>query len=107
MRRLGMQEADIAITAGGTTVYELCACGTPSVCYVMADNQMPNARALAREGLMLYGGDVRQGHWQEEVFVRLDRLLADAGLRKEMAAGMQRLVDGKGADRIARALWRL
>ena len=34
-----MQEADIAITAGGTTVYELCACGTPSVCYVMADNQ--------------------------------------------------------------------
>ncbi len=102
-----MQEADIAITAGGTTVYELCACGTPSVCYVMADNQMPNARALAREGLMLYGGDVRQGHWQEEVFVRLDRLLADAGLRKEMAAGMQRLVDGKGADRIARALWRL
>lgn len=102
-----MQEADIAITAGGTTVYELCACGTPAVCYVMADNQMPNARALAREGLMLYGGDVRQGHWQEEVFVRLDRLLADAGLRKEMAAGMQQLVDGKGADRIARALWRL
>ena len=102
-----MQEADIAITAGGTTVYELCACGTPAVCYVMADNQMPNARALAREGLMLYGGDVRQGHWQEEVFVRLDRLLADAGLRKEMAAGMQQLVDGKGADRIARALQRL
>lgn len=102
-----MQEADISVTAGGTTVYELCACGTPSICYIMADNQIQNAQALAREGLMLYGGDVRQENWQKGLFDQLDCLLADGGLRRDMAARMQQLVDGKGANRIAEALQRL
>lgn len=35
-----MQKADIAISAGGFTLYELCACGTPTITYCMADNQM-------------------------------------------------------------------
>lgn len=102
-----MQEADLAITAGGTAVYELCACGTPSVCYILADNQIQNARSLAREGLMLYGGDVRREGWQEGLLQELDRLLSDGKLRRKMAAGMQKLVDGRGADRIAEALQRL
>lgn len=102
-----MQEADIAITAGGTTVYELCACGTPSVCYILADNQIQNARAMAGEGLMLYGGDVRNEGWLEELLCQLDCLLADENLREDMAANMQQLVDGKGADRIAEAIRRL
>ena len=55
-----MQEADLAISAGGTTLYELCAVGTPTICYSMADNQLDNVRQFEKDGLMYYAGDARQ-----------------------------------------------
>lgn len=102
-----MQAADLAVTAGGTTLYELCACGTPSVCYVLADNQIRNAQTFAEKGLMLYGGDVRQEGWLAQVLGQMGRLVQDRALRENMAEKMQRLVDGRGAERIAEALGRL
>lgn len=99
-----MQAADLAVTAGGTTVYELCACGTPSVCYVLADNQLQNVQALTGAGLMLFGGDVREAGGVVGMLRQIDRLLADAFLRAEMSRRMQQLVDGKGAARIAEAI---
>lgn len=103
LKRL-MLEADIAITAGGTSVYELCACGTPSVCYILADNQIRNAEAFTGRGLMLSGGDVRCALWQGVLLEQLKRLMADWELRAKMAERMQELIDGKGAMRIAKAL---
>lgn len=34
-----MLRSDIAISSGGSTLYELCACGTPTLAFIMADNQ--------------------------------------------------------------------
>lgn len=102
-----MQTADLAVTAGGTTTYELCACGTPSVCYILADNQIQNARTLAEKGLMLFGGDVRKGSGISEILRQIDCLTADADLRKEMSEKMRQLVDGRGAERIAKAILEL
>ncbi|NLV76359.1 MAG: UDP-2,4-diacetamido-2,4,6-trideoxy-beta-L-altropyranose hydrolase, partial [Tissierellia bacterium] len=31
---------DLAISAGGNTLYELCACGIPTIAIIIADNQL-------------------------------------------------------------------
>lgn len=102
-----MMEADLAVTAGGTTTYELCACGTPSICYILADNQIQNARTLAEKGLMLFGGDVRKDERVSEIVRQLGRLSGNRELRQAMSRNMQLLVDGKGAQRIAEAVLNL
>lgn len=99
-----MLAADLAVTAGGTTTYELCACGTPSVCYILADNQIQNARTLAEKGFMLFGGDVREKDGFAGIIQQFERLSKDMFLRKEMSEKMQQLVDGRGAERIAQAI---
>ena len=103
MRAL-MLQADLAITAGGTTTYELCACGTPSTCYILADNQIQNAQSLTEKGFMLFGEDVRIDEGIARIMRQLKHLAVNAALRTEMAEIMQRLVDGKGAGRIAQAI---
>lgn len=54
-----MKSADVAISAGGTTLYELCAIGTPTITYSIADNQLDNVRQFELDGVMVYAGDLR------------------------------------------------
>lgn len=104
MRSL-MLRCDAAISAGGTTLFELCACGLPTVTYVLADNQIMNAASFEKAGLMLNAGDIRgNGHYVERIFERLELLVRDRPLRQRMAGQMQTLVDGRGANRLAKAI---
>ena len=94
-----MQEADICISAAGTTLYELCACGTPTLSYILADNQIDNARGFDEKGLIPYLGDVRKhdiGICVQEALNQLE----DAGSRKDISEKMRMLIDGKGCYRI-------
>lgn len=54
-----MMNADIAVTAAGSTVYELCACKTPMIVYSCADNQTRNAKAIEQSLIGKYVGDIR------------------------------------------------
>lgn len=99
-----MKKADLAVSAGGTTLYELCAVGTPAISYSFADNQLDNVAAFQKDGIIDYAGDAR---WDDVVFkiVRLLELYQkDEKLRKRRSEKMQRVVDGKGAGRIAERL---
>lgn len=98
-----MQSADLAISAGGTTLYELCACGTPAISYAIADNQLDNVQRFDAEGLIFYAGDARSEEIEDAVekcYLRYQ----DAALRADISHRMQSLVDGKGAPRIAEIL---
>ena len=104
MRSL-MLQCDVAISAGGTTLFELCACGIPTVTYVLADNQIMNVEAFETEGLMLCAGDIRNDErFVEHIFECLETLVQDHSLRLHISEKMQELVDGKGAARIAKAI---
>jgi UDP-2,4-diacetamido-2,4,6-trideoxy-beta-L-altropyranose hydrolase len=104
MARL-MQASDIAVTAGGSTLYELCACGTPSIFFTFADNQKFAKMAFAAS-LMLYAGDVRDGQEKcvKNITAHIEHLAADFALRQAVSLKMQQLVDGKGALRLAKEL---
>lgn len=95
-----MRECDIAVSAAGSTLYELCACGTPTVTYVLADNQIGAAEEFGRLGIMINAGDCRKNDDISTVIAEALRGMNKA-VRAEMSAKMQSLVDGKGAGRIA------
>lgn len=99
-----MCRCDVAVSAAGSTLYELCACGVPTVTYVLADNQIPGARAFDRQGLIMMAGDCRELGTEKKIISQLKRLIADAELRKQTSRQMQQAVDGKGAWRLAQAL---
>lgn len=99
-----MQLADVAISAGGTTLYELCAVGTPTITYSFADNQLKNVQKFSEMNVMDYAGDLRKDAVVENVLKYLTMLDADIEIRKKKAVQMQQLVDGAGAERIAKLL---
>ena len=102
-----MTRCDLAVSAAGTTLYELCACGVPAICYVLADNQLRAARCFRDRGIMRCAGDIRDGipAWTRAVLDQLDQLVQlDAGARAAMSRAARNLVDGGGAQRLAAAL---
>jgi len=106
MRSL-MLRCDAAVSAAGTTLFELCACGLPTVTYVLADNQIRNAASFAEAGLMLSAGDIRgDAYFAERSFRELSRLSEDLILRQNMSKRMQTMVDGSGAGRLAEEICR-
>lgn len=101
-----MIEADVAVAAGGSTLYELCACGVPTITYSFADNQIENVHGFAEKKLMEYAGDVREGidNCVERIVNALKRLMQNPEKRTEDSYNMQRLVDGIGGRRIIDAI---
>lgn len=99
-----MKNADIAVSAGGTTLYELCACGTPTISYSFADNQLDNVKQFASDGLIDYAGDLRYENVPKKVIKLIEQYQKNVELRKQRSQEMQKLVDGKGAIRLAQKL---
>lgn len=103
-----MRKCDVAVSAGGTTLAELCACGIPTVCFSIADNQLEGTQAYAEAGIMRYAGDARNDRKQvlDDIIKYLIEL-DDYEIRANLASKAQRLIDGKGAERIAKQICRL
>jgi len=99
-------EADIGIGAAGSTTWERCVLGLPSLMVILADNQRGAARAMAqREAALVADAAARDF---EAVFDRaLMRLLRDAGARRQLAANSAAVCDGLGAGRAAEAFLNL
>ena len=94
------------MTAGGTTVYELCAGGIPSVMLTIADNQRMAAEEFDKKGLIPYAGDVRcdMAGTMARVMGEILRYLEDPKQRAAASDRLRTVVDGGGADRIAERL---
>lgn len=96
-----IHQCDIAISAAGVTLYELCACGIPTITYTLADNQLLGAQEFCKQGLMIYVGDSRDKYnFIVPLEIELSRLISDKNLRQGMSFRMQEVVDGDGANRI-------
>lgn len=100
-----MLEADVAIGAGGTSTWERCCLGLPSLVVTVADNQEALTAAAARERAVCWLGaapEVGADRIREAVLA----LYRDPAYLRRMSARAMRLVDGWGAERIARELVR-
>lgn len=99
-----MLAADIAISASGTTLFELCACGTPTICYTLADNQISNATWFSANGYMIYAGDARKENLIKQLCDEALMLINESDKRKYYEKRMMETIDGLGAKRIVRKL---
>ena len=101
-----MTSCDLAVSAAGTTLYELCAAGVPSIGFCLADNQLTAAKAFDEAGAIPCAGDIRRSC--DEVLGNVMNFVTymseNSKKRKAALETMRQLVDGKGAVRIAEAL---
>jgi UDP-2,4-diacetamido-2,4,6-trideoxy-beta-L-altropyranose hydrolase len=98
-----MAWADVAVSASGSTCWELAFMGLPGVLIVLALNQQGVAIELERQGVAV------NLHEQEAVDApaiasAVRELLPDRGRRQEMCARGRQLVDGYGALRVVNAM---
>lgn len=97
-----MRGCDLAISAAGSTLYELCACGTPTITYTLADNQLAAAEEFEKQSIMISAGDCRENRgFIDSLADKINRMISDKGKREQFSTRMQSLVDGYGADRLA------
>ena len=95
-------EADIVLTATGTTVWELACLGRPMALVTVADNQLPGYRQIVENGLGLGLGPVENLERRPEtVRQQLSGLLSSQDRRSALARASYHLVDGRGRDRVA------
>ncbi|MBN2582397.1 MAG: UDP-2,4-diacetamido-2,4,6-trideoxy-beta-L-altropyranose hydrolase [Planctomycetes bacterium] len=94
-----MAEADVAVSAGGSTSWELAYMGLPTVAVVLSDNQRPVVRRLARDGVVEDLGSP-SGLTGRSIAATLVSLMRSLERRREMSCRGRRLVDGLGAARV-------
>lgn len=95
-----MLKADIAISGGGVTTWELCCLGLPMLQIILASNQEEIVNELERKG-----ASVKLG-WYKDVFendirVAILDLIGDVDRRRAMSCCSRSIVDGKGVERVA------
>lgn len=93
-----MTRADLAIGAAGTTSWERCCLGLPTITLVLADNQRQVAEQLAtaQAAIVAAGPEGAAAHALA--------LVRDPAPLAFMIAACAAIVDGKGADRVVEAL---
>ncbi len=102
-----MRSSEIAISAAGSTLYELCATQTPTITYIVSDNQIPAAEAFEKNKIMINCGDVRKAEkeaFADKLIKNAEKLSKDYDERKRMAELMRKLIDRKGAENLAKKL---
>lgn len=100
-----MLSCDAALSAAGSTLYELCACGIPTVTYVLEDNQILGAAIFQEKSLMKSVGDYRYvDKWMCKLFQQMKELYDSKEMREKMSRDMMKLVDGKGTENIIKVV---
>jgi len=101
-----MKSCDIAVSAGGVTTYELCACGIPTVMYTLADNQMEIAQVVSEKATIYYAGDVREDvdACVNNIITKINVLRQDVNSRRGISGRMQSVVDGNGCKRLVKRI---
>lgn len=98
-----MQNCDIAISACGSTLYELAVCGVPTLGIIIADNQQGIAKKMDELGMIKNMG------WYDKLnkdkFIdALNCLCNDFVKRREISLRAKKAIDGNGVNRIVKEL---
>ena len=94
-----MASADIAISASGSTCWELAYMGLPSLVLPLTDNQVPIANELGRRGIVVNLGGC--GNISVPQITKITKeLISSSNERTIMSKRGSTLIDGDGAARI-------
>jgi len=97
-----MLKADLAISAGGQTLYELARIGVPTIGICIADNQRRNILGWQRAGFLTQAASPLH----KNLILAMDGLASKAKRERISRIG-RALVDGRGAERVVKQTLRL
>lgn len=99
-----MAKADLSVGASGSTTWERCCLGLPTLVVPLAANQQAVARDLAEEGAVFLLGQLGSNLQVEDYRRNLEFLISNPPLLKHSSYRGGSLVDGKGTLRCVAAL---
>jgi UDP-2,4-diacetamido-2,4,6-trideoxy-beta-L-altropyranose hydrolase len=94
-----MANADISVGSAGSTSWERCALGLPSICFTQAENQIPIAENLEQAEIIINGGDgivISESGIQQII----EDLLNDPQKISALSSKAMKLVDAIGAKKV-------
>jgi len=98
-----MAHADLAIGAGGSSIWERFCMGLPSICISAADNQRQQLTDLQLEGLII--SQKQNSHAIEFLSQALRVLKSGSNFQTEMSEKIYQLVDGYGASKVSHLIF--
>ncbi|MCK4462656.1 MAG: UDP-2,4-diacetamido-2,4,6-trideoxy-beta-L-altropyranose hydrolase, partial [candidate division Zixibacteria bacterium] len=94
-----MARADLAIGGGGTTIWERCCLGLPSLVIVIAQNQAESTAFLDNKGIIHSLGE-HENVTHQQIYKAIKEFnMTPSRLREISGMGLE-LVDGKGSQRV-------
>jgi len=98
-----MRKSDIAVSAGGQTLYELARVGVPTVGICVADNQVRNLEGWRKKGFLEYIGWYCDKALSANIKKAIEHLMP-FGVRKDKSTAGFKSVDGKGSIRVVQEI---
>lgn len=97
-----MRRADVAVSAGGSTCYELASCGVPTVATAIAANQQSVLDCLIEQDAIeaLDPAYLPDAEFEPLLKESLRKLIPDWKRRQQLSNAGRTVVDGLGANRI-------
>ena len=97
-----MSQADLLVSAAGSTIWEGATLGLPMLLITVADNQAAAAESMAaRNAAIVLDG--RSADLENDLSRAIVRVMADATLRAQLSSAAAEICDGGGAARVADA----
>ncbi len=97
-----MADSDLAIGAAGSTTWERCCLGLPSMIVVLAENQQPIAKALHEKNAAVNLGSVEDTEFSNKLTRTLHRMTSEQGLLESMIKYTAAVTHGAGAEHTVR-----
>jgi len=95
-----MYQSDLAISGGGQTIYELANVGLPTIAIQQANNQKRNIQSWKKLGFIEYVGKASNPKTLNNINSAIIKLNSKR-LRQQRCRIGRRLIDGRGAERVA------
>jgi spore coat polysaccharide biosynthesis predicted glycosyltransferase SpsG len=99
-------EADVVVSASGTSAWDICTLGIPAVFLAVVDNQRAGLDQVVSRGLALGIDAVASGESLRDLGQKVSELLDDETLRERLSRRARAEFDGGGALRVAERLER-
>jgi spore coat polysaccharide biosynthesis predicted glycosyltransferase SpsG len=100
-------EADAVVSACGTSAWELCTLGIPSLLIAVADNQRRSLADVQSIGVALGIDAIKSAsEHRDEIGESMSRLISEQSLRRALTGRCGELFDGAGKVRVVEAMER-
>ncbi|RAR56779.1 UDP-2,4-diacetamido-2,4,6-trideoxy-beta-L-altropyranose hydrolase [Onishia taeanensis] len=93
-----MAEADLAIGAAGSTTWERCCLGLPTLMLVLAENQQHIAQSLHNAGAALTLGSIDSSAWKPQLQEYIAKSVFESAYRQTLTCDAANVTNGTGVS---------